>query len=348
MQCTGRSGNSQHPLNRRSLVIVTFIKSRVEPYFGGLLLATVIAASATFMSEHYGAPVMLFALLIGIAFHFLSEEESCAKGIDFAAKALLRIGVGLLGLRLGLAEVTGLGFGPVAAIIGFVLATLACGALMSYLFGRRLAFGMLAGGAVAICGASAALAIASVLPPHKDREQDTLFVVIGVTALSTIAMITYPLLFQSLGFSDVQSGFLVGATIHDVAQVVGAGYSISDEAGVIATYVKILRVALLPVVMLVVMLSFRGAQQQRLSVPWFLVMFLGCAIAANTGVVPAPALALLNEVSRWCLVIAISALGVKTSLGRIIKVKASYSLILIVETLFLLTIAILYTMYVGP
>ena len=329
-------------------VIVTFIKSRVEPYFGGLLLATVIAASATFMSEHYGAPVMLFALLIGIAFHFLSEEESCAKGIDFAAKALLRFGVGLLGLRLGLAEVTGLGFGPVAAIIGFVLATLACGALMSYLFGRRLAFGMLAGGAVAICGASAALAIASVLPPHKDREQDTLFVVIGVTALSTIAMITYPLLFQSLGFSDVQSGFLVGATIHDVAQVVGAGYSISDEAGVIATYVKILRVALLPVVMLVVMLSFRGAQQQRLSVPWFLVMFLGCAIAANTGVVPASALALLNEVSRWCLVIAISALGVKTSLGRIIKVKASYSLILIVETLFLLTIAILYTMYVGP
>lgn len=321
------------------------MKSRIEPFFGGLLLATVIAASATFMSEHYDAPVMLFALLIGIAFHFLSEEERCAEGIDFASRTLLRFGVGLLGLRLGLSEVTSLGLVSVAAIIGFVLATLGCGALMSYLFGRRLAFGMLAGGSVAICGASAALAIASVLPPHKDREQDLLFVVIGVTALSTIAMVTYPILFQSLGLSDVQSGFLVGATIHDVAQVVGAGYSISDEAGVIATYVKILRVALLPVVMLVVMLSFRGAQQQRVGVPWFLVMFALCAFWANTGIMPAAALEALNEVSRWCLVIAISALGVKTSLGRIVKVKPSYSVILIVETLFLLATALLYTLY---
>lgn len=335
------------PPQSGSHAIVTLMKSRIEPYFGGLLLATVIAASATFMSEHYGAPVMLFALLIGIAFHFLSEQDSCAAGIDFAAKTLLRIGVGLLGLRLGLAEVTSLGLAPVAAIVGFVLATLACGAAMSYLFGRRLAFGMLAGGSVAICGASAALAIASVLPPHKDREQDTLFVVIAVTALSTIAMVTYPILFQSLGLSAVQSGFLVGATIHDVAQVVGAGYSISDEAGVIATYVKILRVALLPVVMLVVMFSFRGAQQQRVSVPWFLVMFAVCAVVANLEIVPTAPMAVLNEVSRWCLVIAISALGVKTSLGRIVKVKASYSIILVVETLFLLTTALVYTMYIA-
>jgi uncharacterized integral membrane protein (TIGR00698 family) len=322
-------------------------KSRISPYAGGLLLASVIAVAATFLSDHYGAPVMLFALLLGMAFHFLSEDGACAVGIDFAAKALLRFGVGLLGLRLGLAEVMSLGLTPVIAIIGFVLATFGCGVVMSRIFGRRTAFGMLAGGSVAICGASAALAITSVLPPHKDREQDTLFVVIGVTALSTIAMIVYPILFQSLGLSDIESGFLVGATIHDVAQVVGAGYSISDEAGVFATYVKILRVALLPVVMLVVMFSFRGAQQQSVGVPWFLVMFAGCAVLANLGVVPAPVLALLNEVSRWCLVIAIAALGVKTSLARIVKVKPSYSIILIVETLFLLCAALAFVLMFG-
>tara|TARA_R110002124_G_scaffold287152_2_gene470785 strand:+ start:4923 stop:5909 length:987 start_codon:yes stop_codon:yes gene_type:complete len=325
--------------------MLTTVKSRITPYTGGLLLATVIAVAASFLSEHYGAPVMLFALLIGIAFHFLSEDETCATGIDFAAKTLLRFGVGLLGLRLGLAEVMSLGFTPIIAVIAFVLATLACGALMSYLLGRRMAFGLLAGGSVAICGASAALAIASVLPPHKDREQDTLFVVIGVTALSTFAMIAYPILFQSLGLSDVESGFLVGATIHDVAQVVGAGYSISEEAGVIATYVKILRVALLPIVMLVTMFSFRGAKQQRVGIPWFLLMFAGCAVVANLGVLPAPLLTLLNEFSRWCLVIAISALGVKTSLARIVKVKASYSIILIAETLLLLMIALLFVYF---
>ena len=91
-----------------------------------------------------------------------------------------------------------------------------------------------------------ALAIALVLPPCSDREQGTLFVVIAVTVLSTIAMVAYPVLFQAMGLNDLKSGFLIGATIHDVAQVVGEGYLISDEAGVIATFVKMVRVALLP------------------------------------------------------------------------------------------------------
>lgn len=320
------------------------VAKRIYP---GIALAIVIAAAATFLSEHYGAPVMLFALLIGIAFHFLSEDAACGQGIDFASRSLLRFGVGLLGLRLSIGDVASIGLAPVVAVVGFVLATLGCGAFLSFLLGRRMAFGLLAGGSVAICGASAALAIVSVLPPRADREQDTLFVVIGVTALSTIAMIAYPVLFQALGLSDIESGFLIGATIHDVAQVVGAGYSISDDAGVIATFVKMLRVALLPVVMLVVMLSFRGAQTQKLRLPWFLIMFVALAVLANTGLLPQAIIDTVVDLSRWCLVVAISALGVKTSLASVIKVKPSYSAILVVETLFLLFIALLFVMWIG-
>ena len=327
--------------------MVHAIKTRWSTYSSGIMLAVVIAAAASFLSEHYGAPVMLFALLIGMAFHFLSQDPACTQGIEFSAKTLLRFGVGLLGLRLSIGDVASIGFGPVLAVVGFVLATLACGALMSHLFGRRMAFGLLAGGSVAICGASAALAIASVLPPRPDREQDTLFVVIAVTALSTVAMVAYPVLFQGMGLSDVESGFLIGATIHDVAQVVGAGYSISDEAGVIATFVKMVRVALLPIVMLVVMLSFRGAQSQRLALPWFLVMFVALAVLANTGLVPHAVIEVIGSLSRWCLVIAISALGVKTSLAKFAEVKPSYGIILIVETLFLLLIATLFVMASG-
>ncbi|MEY8828489.1 YeiH family protein [Sedimentitalea sp. XS_ASV28] len=323
------------------------IKSQWNLYFGGLMLAAVIAAAATFLSEHYGAPVMLFALLIGMAFHFMSEEAVCVKGINFASKTLLRFGVGLLGLRLSVGDVSSIGLVPVMAVVGFVLATLGCGAFLSFVLGRRMAFGLLAGGSVAICGASAALAITSVLPPRPDREQDTLFVVIAVTALSTIAMIAYPVLFNALGMSAVESGFLIGATIHDVAQVVGAGYSVSEDAGVIATFVKMLRVALLPVVMLTVMLSFRGAQSQRLKLPWFLVMFVALAVLTNTNLLPETLVALIGELSRWCLVIAISALGVKTSLAAIIKVKPSYGAILMIETLFLLAIALLFVVWIG-
>ena len=327
--------------------MVSVIKSRWDSHFGGILLVCVIAAAATFLSEHYGAPAMLFALLIGMAFHFLTEDRRFAPGLEFSAKTLLRFGVGLLGLRLSIGDVESVGLVAVGAVGGFVIATLACGAALSFLFGRRLAFGLLAGGSVAICGASAALAIASVLPARSDREQDTLFVVIGVTALSTLAMIAYPILFRALGMTDLESGFLIGATIHDVAQVVGAGYTISDEAGVIATFVKMVRVALLPVVMIVVMVSFRGAQSQRVSLPWFLVMFIGLALLTNTGLVPQPVVEAVAQLSRWCLVIAISALGVKTSLATILRVKPSYGIILVVETLFLLVIAVSFVMLIG-
>jgi uncharacterized integral membrane protein (TIGR00698 family) len=329
------------------LYMIPFLRSRWQLYFGGVMLVVVIAAAATFLSEHYGAPVMLFALLIGMAFHFLAQDDSCKPGVEFSANTLLRFGVGLLGLRLSIGDVESIGLGPVLAIIGFVMATLACGALMSLVLGRGMAFGLLAGGSVAICGASAALAIASVLPSRNDREQDTLFVVIAVTALSTISMVAYPVLFQAMGLNDIESGFLIGATIHDVAQVVGAGYSISDEAGVIATFVKMVRVALLPIVMLVVMLSFRGAQNQKVALPWFLVMFIALAVLANSGLLPQTVVDVFADLSRWCLVIAISALGVKTSLAKFREVKPSYTAILIIETLFLLLIAVAFVTLIG-
>ncbi len=327
--------------------MISSLRSNGKTYFAGMMLAVVIAAAATFLSEHYGAPVMLFALLIGMAFHFLSQDTACKPGVEFSAKTLLRFGVGLLGLRLSIGDVESIGLVPVLAVGGLVMATLACGALMSRFLGRRMAFGLLAGGSVAICGASAALAIASVLPQRPDREQDTLFVVIAVTALSTIAMVAYPVLFQAMGLNDLESGFLIGATIHDVAQVVGAGYSISDEAGVIATFIKMLRVALLPVVMLVVMFSFRGAQAQKVALPWFLVMFVALAVLANTGLLPQSLIDLAAELSRWCLVVAIAALGIKTNLSKFREVRPSYGAILIVETVFLLVIAIVFVLSFG-
>ena len=107
---------------------------------------------------------------------------------------------------------------------------------------------------MAICGASAALAISSVLPKSENHERDTVFTVIGVTALSTIAMIIYPLIIALFHLDHAAIGVFLGGTIHDVAPLVGAGFSVSDETGNVATFTKLLRVAmLLPVV---VTLSF--------------------------------------------------------------------------------------------
>ena len=303
----------------------------------GLLLTITIAAAATFISEHYGAPVMLMALLIGMAFHFQSQDERSAAGIDFAAKTLLRAGVALLGARITIDQIESLGVVPIVIVIVSVVTTILFGTLAAKFMGRTPLFGLLTAGAVSICGASAALAIASALPRGAAREQDTLFTVIAVTTLSTVAMIIYPVVFAALGFSEPESGFLLGATIHDVAQVVGAGYAVSDTAGDIATYTKLLRVSLLPAVIFAISLAFIKAAPGagRNTIPWFVIAFAFIVVLNSVGAIPEIAVGAMKEMSRWLLVCAISALGMKTSLEALSKVGGRTIILVVAETLFL-------------
>ncbi len=276
----------------------------------GLLASGTIAIAATFLSEHYGGPVMLLALLLGMAFHFLSQDGRRLVGIDFAAKRLLRIAVALLGAQITLAEILGLGMVPLAAIIAAVAVTIGGGVLAARLLGFNSRFGALTGGAVSICGASAALAIASVLPKGETSERDTAFTVIAVTTLSTVAMILYPLIIPLFHLSPVQAGLFLGGTIHDVAQVVGAGFSVSEETGTVATVAKLLRVALL-------------------------LGFATLVVINSLGLLPPATLAVLKPLSRWCLVTAIAALGMKTSLQAMAAVGARAVALIVGETLFL-------------
>ena len=160
----------------------------------GVLACGVVAAAATFLSEHYGAPVMLFALLLGMAMNFLSAEGPCAAGIEFTARQLLRVGVALLGLRITVEQIAALGWHPVLLVVVSVVLTIAVSVAAARLFGFKGIFGVLTGGATAICGVSAALALSAALPQHPLKERATLFTVIGVSALSTLAMIVYPMI----------------------------------------------------------------------------------------------------------------------------------------------------------
>lgn len=329
---------------------IALIKGRAANWLalhrGGLMLAATIALASSFLSEHYGAPAMLFALLIGMAFNFLADHPNAQSGIAFSSKTLLRIGVALLGLRLTFADVSQLGWLPILGVFGLLLLTLGGGVLFARLFGRPLAFGLLTGGSVAICGASAALAIAAVLPKRVIREEDVLFTVIGVTALSTVAMVAYPILFSALGLTDIEIGYLIGATIHDVAQVVGAGYSVSEEAGDIATFTKLLRVAMLPVVLIVVTLCYRNEPGTGIGLPWFVLVFMGLMLLRNFVPLPEVLLSAVNETSRFLLLTAISALGVKTSLAQMFASGPKGFMMIGVETLFLLGLGLAFAHWV--
>ena len=305
----------------------------------GLAISLVVAAAATFLSENYKAPVMLFALLLGMALNFLTEAERGNPGIDFASKSVLRVGVALLGVRIGWGQVTALGWAPVAMLVVMVAVTIGASVLLARLMKFNPLFGFLSGGATAICGASAALALAAALPAHDRKEQATLFTVIGVSVFSTLAMIAYPIVARMFGLDHHQAGIFIGATIHDVAQVVGAGYAISPETGDTATIVKLLRVAmLLPVILVAGHITRKqsapGTKRPPL-LPWFVVGFILLVVLNSTLKLPALITSGGSTLSRWCLVTAIAAIGMKTRLGEVVKLGIKPVLLMFAETAFL-------------
>ena len=299
-----------------------FAKSLVP----GLLVAALVAMAAAFLGGHYKGSMLLFALLLGLALHFLSEDRRCAAGIQFASSTVLRIGVALLGLRLTIDHVVTLGWQTVLALMVSVGLTIGLGLLLARLFKVGSNLGVLIGGATAICGASAALAIASVLPKSASLERDTALTVVGVTTLSTMAMVVYPIITQWLGFDSVMAGQFIGATIHDVAQVVGAGYSLSQSAGDAATITKLMRVAFLMPVLVVISLVVRAHMAKSIGaertvktplLPWFAVVFLVLMLINSTGWVPSLIQSAASDVSQAFLVLAIAGVGLKTSLKEV-------------------------------
>ena len=319
--------------------------ARSRTLFPGVLACAVVAAASTFLSQHYGAPVMLFALILGMAMNFLSVEGACKPGIEFTSRQVLRWGVALLGLRITAAQVVALGWHPVLLVVLSVVLTIGVSMVVAKLMGFQSLFGLLSGGATAICGASAALALAAALPSHPQKERATLFTVVGVSALSTFAMIAYPMIAHALGLDERAAGIFLGATIHDVAQVVGAGYSMSKETGDIATLVKLMRVAmLLPVIVFAVMCTRaagKGTGGPRPPLlPWFAVAFALLVAVNSTGWIPKLLTDAGSDCSRWFLVAAIAGIGMKTQLRDLATVGLKPVLLMLGETVFLAVLAI--------
>lgn len=226
-------------------------------YLPGIMLSLVIAVAASFVSEHYGGPKFLYALLIGVAFHFLSENDRCRPGIEFSAKKLVRVGVALLGVRIVVSDVSALGLWGILGLAGAVVFTLCFGVLMARVLRVSPMFGLLSGGGTGICGISATMAISSTLPQSPESERCTLMSAIGIASLSTAVMVLYPLWVRWFGMTVPEAGLFLGGSIHDVAQVVGAGSILSPDIAKAATLAKMFRVAMLVPVVLTLSLVFR-------------------------------------------------------------------------------------------
>ncbi|QEA41027.1 putative sulfate exporter family transporter [Pistricoccus aurantiacus] len=332
---------------------VRSFRDTVPKVLPGVLICVIIGLATTFISEHYGGPVMLYALLFGISIHFLYAEGGRAvAGVEFASRTILRLGVALLGTRITISQVAELGIGPIITVIVGVTLTILSGVALARVLGLQKDLGMLTGGSVAICGASAALALSAVMPRHENHERNTIMTVVSVTALSTAAMVIYPLFVSVLNMTDNQAGVFLGGTIHDVAQVVGAGYIISQETGDISTFVKLLRVAMLVPAVMCFMFVFSKQNKSAAGdkkvplLPGFLVGFVVLVIINSLGLIPEAASASITTFSGWCLVTAIAGLGIKTSFQKLAEVGWKPIVLIVLETLILLVIVFAF-IYMG-
>jgi uncharacterized integral membrane protein (TIGR00698 family) len=255
----------------------------------GMVICAVAAGSAAWLSEHYGFPMMLLGLLIGLSLNFITRDPQTHRGLDFASRTCLRVGIIALGLQVTFEEIRQLGWPAFAALLAIMAVTIAAGMGGARLFGQSRYSGLLAGGATAICGASAALALYGMIGRDRLSQAQFALTLVGISMASALAMSVYPALAAELHFSDEQAGFLVGASIHDVAQAIGGGYAFSNEAGTYATIVKLSRVAMLAPIVLIAGIWLNAQRDKsagiavwrRISVPGFIILFL-LVLCANS------------------------------------------------------------------
>jgi uncharacterized integral membrane protein (TIGR00698 family) len=299
-------------------------KNALREYMPGLIVVGIGAAAATWFSEHYGMPVILAGLLLGLAMNFVSANPKVYAGLDLAATSGLRWGILLLGTQVTVMQIGALGPLPFAGLLMVMTLTICAGLIGARLAGLGRYAGVLGGGATAICGASAALAIYALIGKKRlDHEYFTLTLV-GVALASAIAMSTYPLIASALHFTDRQAGFLMGAAVHDVAQALGGGYSFSQEAGEVATIVKLSRVALLAPVVALIGVAIGSADGKpkslaaKLKLPWFILGFFGL-VAVNSLITVPPIVQQYGLIaSKALLLFAVTATAMRSRLEALL------------------------------
>lgn len=207
-----------------------------------------------------GIPLLTASVVLGILCAQLPVARPLltgvlAPGLSVASKRLMRAGVVLLGLKLSLVDIAGLGWVAITSTVVIVLLTF----VGTFWLGRWLRLPghqpLLIASGFAICGASAIGAVSGVV---KAKDEETATPVALVTLFGTLAIAVLPALWHPLGLSTVQFGHWVGAGVHDVGQVVATAQIAGTTALAVAVVVKLTRVVMLaPIVAAVSVLERR-------------------------------------------------------------------------------------------
>ena len=267
---------------------------------------------------------LVLGVLIG---NIVSIPKRFVPGQKFAAKKVLRFGIVLLGTQLALKQVVDLGGRELAVVVGVVTLTFLGTLWLGPRLGVSKSLSLLIATGFSICGASAVAAMEGVVDAE---EEEVTYAIALVTLCGSLAIVLLPLLRNVLSLSDPQLfGSWVGASVHDVAQVIATSSTGGDTAVQSATVVKLSRVVLLAPLVAIVSIWVRRsssglvakADKKHVSiVPLFVIGFLVMIAVRTTGVIPDNWLTTLKTIEQVCLASALVGLGSDVRIARLIKV----------------------------
>ncbi len=305
--------------------------ARCQKRVPGTLAAFAVGTVALLSSRSTPAlsPLISAVILGGVLANLNVLPASLAPGITFSAKQLLRLAVGLLGLRLAVSQVLAVGPSGLAVIAAAVVGTFVFTTFVGKRFGLPRSLSAVLAAGTSICGAAAIVAVSGAVDA---KEEDTAVGVGAVTLYGTLSMLLYPVIGAALGLTAQQFGLWSGASIHEVAQVVGAAFSFDSATGSaaaaeLATVVKLGRVLTLAPMAIVLTLMFRKGKApngQPLKpgarvplVPWFILLFVVSMAVRSLGVLPTGTVDALIQADNFLLAVAMAGLGLDLKWSKV-------------------------------
>lgn len=324
------NSSTQDPRKESLAIKSRFIMpEEVEVLLPGLMLTAVISAMAlhTGAKLHYVTP-LIAAMAMGMVLRNAFIIPAAYKlGIFYSMRQVLRFAVTLLGVRITLDQITGLGWpGLVTAVVPLtvtLIATIALGKIMKMGPCQTI---LIATG-TAICGASAILTVGTIT---RAKEESVIVAISSITIFGTLSMLLYPLI-HKLGLFHLtaeQYGFWSGASIHEVAQVIAAAFGGGDASGEIGTIVKLTRVAaLVPVAFLFSYLVAKGilrkgagTETTKVAFPFFLLGFVGMVALNSLDFFTPKAVRWIELFDMFLLTMAMAGMGLETDFRQLMKV----------------------------
>lgn len=287
----------------------------------GVVFSLIFAVPAWFLGNQFpiiGGPV--FGIVFGMLAASFKRPKGVETGIRFTGKKILQYSIILLGFEMNLYVVLDIG----TQSLSVMLCTLSAAFLTAIFVGKLLKLDMhttlLIGGGTAICGGSA---IAAIAPVIGAKNKTVAFSISTIFLFNILAVFIFPTLGHLFNFSDTGFGMWAGTAVNDTSSVVAAGYSYSLAAGAYATIVKLTRaLMIIPVcVILALITSRKNAQNSKFNIvkifPYFILWFVVASIINTTGVLPATLSKFLGNAGKFCIVLAMSAIGLNTNLKQL-------------------------------